>query len=340
MGKQSSKGCLGGQTWLTIEGMRVLLLVHPHFRPDVPKPKSLSERDVWQGLCKMGVPVEIAPVEGDWTQLVERVRRFRPTIAFNLLEEFRGEGVYDFHVVSWLEAMGIPYTGCNPRGLVVSRNKFWVYGIAAQLEILTPPTKVLASLPKSSARRFPIPQFVKFNREHASLGIRRDNKVRNADQLRRVVMRMRKLSSAELLVQDFISGYEVSVSVWGNDRPQALPPWQLHLQDHDGISTERIKFSAATRHEQRIRATRMRRHSIPELQTQSQRLYRALNLSGYARFDYRISLEGKAYLIDVNANPNLDATEDFAMSARAEGVEYQKVLMHLLDLGMQYQPAR
>ena len=44
------------------------------------------------------------------------IDEWKPHIAFNLLEEFDGVAVYDQNVVSYLELLKVPYTGCNPRG--------------------------------------------------------------------------------------------------------------------------------------------------------------------------------------------------------------------------------
>ena len=44
-------------------------------------------------------------------------------MVFNFLEQFRGEAIYDQNVVSYLELMHMPYTGCNPRGLMLARGK-------------------------------------------------------------------------------------------------------------------------------------------------------------------------------------------------------------------------
>src|ERR671913_178818 len=74
--------------------LRILVLMHKELVP----PEQLNGQDL-----------EAA----DW----------KPHIAFNLLEEFDGMAVYDQNVVSYLELMRIPYTGCNPRGLMLARDK-------------------------------------------------------------------------------------------------------------------------------------------------------------------------------------------------------------------------
>src|SRR5258708_8872530 len=64
----------------------------------------------------LGVKDELRPIR-------DAVESFKPQVVFNLLEEFHGEAVYDHSVVSYLELTRVPYTGCNPRGLVLARGK-------------------------------------------------------------------------------------------------------------------------------------------------------------------------------------------------------------------------
>ena len=49
--------------------------------------------------------------------------RILPDITFMMLEEFHGVVTYDFAVISYLELMQQAYTGCNPRGLLLSKDK-------------------------------------------------------------------------------------------------------------------------------------------------------------------------------------------------------------------------
>ena len=50
-------------------------------------------------------------------------KSFKPHVVFTLLEKFHGEVIYDQNVASYLELMQVPYTGCNPRGLMLARGK-------------------------------------------------------------------------------------------------------------------------------------------------------------------------------------------------------------------------
>jgi D-alanine-D-alanine ligase len=313
-------------------GRRILMLVHPHYQPDTATARGGTERDVWRTLRRLGHRVEVVGLTEDPRELDRALVRARPQVVFNLLEEFRGEGAFDFHPITYLESLGVAYTGCNPRGLIQSRNKFLTMTMARALGVPTPETAL-------GARARAYPAFIKFNREHASRGITRANVVRTPAALSRAAARLRRAYPGELITQSFVRGLEVSVPVWGNARPVALAPWHLHMGP-DRVATEKMKFDAQYRRRWGIRAGVYADEGMADrLRADSRRVYRALDLSGYARLDYRVA-DGRHYLIDVNANPNLSRDEDFASSARAAGYDYAAALTQIMTLAKSYRPAR
>jgi D-alanine-D-alanine ligase len=69
------------------------------------------------------------------------------------------------------------------------------------------------------------------------------------------------------------------------------------------------------------------------------RVYRALSLSGYARMDLRMTDSGEIYVIEANANPNIEYGEDFAESAESIGISYEALLQRIINLGLNYKAA-
>ena len=67
-------------------------------------------------------------------------------------------------------------------------------------------------------------------------------------------------------------------------------------------------------------------------------IYRALDLSGYARIDLRLTPDGEVYLLEANPNPQIARNEDFADSAAAAQIDYESLLQRILTLGLSYQP--
>lgn len=316
---------------------RVLVLVHPQYHPRPGGRKDApTEYDVWTALRRLGHEVDIAPVENQLRAFDRVLRETRPDLVFNLLEEFRGEAVYDFHIISYLEALGIAYTGCNPRALILTRNKLWTAHIARAEGVEVPDTRLAGPRPPKH-----YPALMKYNREHASLGMTAANVVRNSHQYTRTFKRLRAHFEGEKLVQSFIPGQEVSVAVWGNERTQAFPPWQLHLPGRHAIATAKVKFDSGYRRKQGIRAARFADvRAGRRLQSEARKLFTRLDMNGYARFDFRLDAQGAAYLIDVNANPCLAKTEDFACAARSRGYSYEDVIQKVVSLGLRYEPRR
>ena len=111
--------------------LRVLVLVHE----DLVPPDSLegysdkeivewkTEYDVISTLRDMGHEVVPMGVSDDLGKIRRGISDHKPHIAFNLLEEFHGNSLYDYHIASYMELMRLPYTGCNPRGLMLAHDK-------------------------------------------------------------------------------------------------------------------------------------------------------------------------------------------------------------------------
>src|SRR3954468_16703899 len=82
-----------------------------------------TEYDVVSTLKKAGHEVRCLGISDSVEELRSVITEWKPEMVFNLLEEFDGIVTYDQHVVAFLELLRQPYTGCNPRGLLLSRDK-------------------------------------------------------------------------------------------------------------------------------------------------------------------------------------------------------------------------
>ena len=76
------------------------------------------------------------------------------------------------------------------------------------------------------------------------------------------------------------------------------------------------------------------------IQRLAKRVYRTLEMSGYARMDIRLDAQGRFYVLEANANPQLAFGEDFAESAERAGGSYENLLQRILNIGLQWQPER
>ena len=111
--------------------LRILALMHEDLVPP-DSTEGLTEEqiqewktefDVTATLSELGHDVFKLGVWSDLGVINHALSEFRPQVVFNLLEEFHGITLYDQHVAAYLELMKQPYTGCNPRGLLLARDK-------------------------------------------------------------------------------------------------------------------------------------------------------------------------------------------------------------------------
>jgi len=332
---------------------RVLVLVHPDFIPpasieglsDEEMAPFKTEFDVVATLRdELGYEVEVIGVAEDLGAIQRTAERFQPHVAFNLLEEFAGVGVYDAHVVSYLESLRLPYTGSNPRGLMLCHDKALAKMLCRYHRIAVPR---FAVFPIGRRMRRPkhlsFPLIVKSLTEDGSIGISQKSVVRDDAQLAERVAFIHRQLKTDALVERYIEGREIYVGVIGNERLQTLPLWELHLpglpEGAPNIATERVKWDE--KYQKRVGVETRAIDDLPDdtvnrIVHVCKRAYRALQLSGYARLDFRLTPEGKPFLIEANPNPQLAYGEDFAESADHAGLPYDRLLRKIISLGEGY----
>ncbi len=304
-----------------------------------------TEYDVLSTLRESGHDAIPLGASDDLGPVRQAIADHQPHIVFNLLEEFHGVARYDQHVVGYLELMQQPYTGCNPWGLLLSHDKPLCKKILMYHRILTPKFVVFACGRKiEPRRRLKYPLLVKSPVEDASLGISQASIVHNDDKLEERVSFVHQHFQTDALVEEYIEGREFYVGVMGNTRLQAFPVWELMFSkmpdDVAKIATRRAKWDLAYQKKHGI-TTHGAKNLSASLQSRiarlCKRIYRILNMSGYARIDLRMTEDERLYVLEANPNPNLSRGEDFADSAQAAGIKYPELLDRIIGLGLRYE---
>jgi D-alanine-D-alanine ligase len=335
-----------------VKKLRVLVLVHE----DLVPPESLdgytekeialwrTEYDVCHALRGLGHQVHVLGVQTDLGAIRTAIEEKRPQIAFNLLEEFHGVAVYDQHVASYLELMKIPYTGCNPRGLMLSHDKALCRKVLAYHRVPGPRFQVFPMNRRTRlSKRLRFPLFVKSAVEDASFGISQASVVTDEARLRARVEFVHDRIGTDALVEEFVDGREMYVSVLGNERLQAFPVLEMDFgrmpEGSYRIASHKIKWD--TEYQDRVDVTVDRaREMDPAVERKifrlAKRVYRMLGMSGFARVDLRLDARDVPHVIEVNANPDLAADDLFAESALLAGVGYDTLISRIVSLGRRY----
>ena len=304
------------------------------------------EYDVSATLHNLGHDVRMLGLHDDLGVLRDAMTEFRPHVAFNMLEGFRGFHCFDQNVVSFLELMRQCYTGCNPRGLMIARDKALTKKILHYHRIHVPAFAVFhRRKPIHRPKKLAFPLLVKSVNVEGSVGIARASLVYDDETLADRVRYIHDALSTDAIAEQFIFGRELYVGMTGNFRLRTFPVWELLFEkapeDMPLIATNKAKFDSAYQKRWGITsraANDLEPKTAREIPHLCKRIYRLLGLTGYARLDFRLSPEGRLYLLEANPNPQLAYGEDFAESAEAGGVGYEQLVQHIVTLGMGYRP--
>ena len=304
-----------------------------------------TEFDVVSTLKASGHDVRPVGIYDDLNAINKAIEEHRPHVAFNLIEEFDSYPLFDQHVVSFLELKRQKYTGCNPRGLTLSRDKALTKKILAYHRIHVPEFAVFARNRKVyRPKRLKFPLLVKSLTAEGSAGIAQSSIVRDDEKLVERVEFIHRQTNSPAIAEQYIEGREIYLGLLGNHRVQTYTPWELLMEKLPegaaNIATSKVKWSP--KYQEKVglvtRAAELTPEQKRQLEHLSRRIYRLLMLSGYARLDYRMTDDGKFYLLEANPNPNIAHKDDFADSAEASGIPYPQLLQKLMTLGMSYDP--
>lgn len=335
--------------------LKVLVLMHKHLVPpqdtsgvDTQQAEWKTEFDVVTALRKIGHEVEPLGVEQDLAIIRNTIDAWKPHIVFNLLEAFHNVSLFEPNVVSYLELLRIPYTGCNPRGLLLAKDKGLSKKLMAYHRIPMPEFAVFRRGQKIRVpKRLAFPTIVKSLTEESSLGISQASVVEDEQRLSERVGFIHESVGTDALVEQFIDGRELYVGVMGNQRLRVFPVWEMQFtkmpDDVHRIATERVKWSTKYQEKYGIQTAELK--DAPDgvgerIRHLCKRVYRSLELSGYARIDLRLDKEGHIYVLEANPNPQIAEDEDFAESAKRAGMPYNKLLQQIITLGLQWRPDR
>ena len=334
-----------------MKSLRVLMLLHPDSVPaeslkGYDEPETLEwkgEFEIVRALRKAGHDVQPLGVQHELAPIRDAVENWKPDVAFNLLEEFHGQTAYDQNVASYLELLRVPFTGCNPRGLMLARGKDIAKKLLAYHKI---PMPAFVVVPVGRKVRLParmsFPLIVKTLSEDGSLGIAQASVVQTDEKLIERVAFIHERFNTAAIIEQFIEGRELYVGVIGNHRLRVLPVWELAFTEAadapSRIATAKVKHDPAYQERHGIL------HGLAEnltpgldkrIQAMAKRIYRALHLDGYARIDLRLSASDIPYFIEANPNPDIRPDQEFAQASLHDGLDYSALLERLLTLGLE-----
>jgi D-alanine-D-alanine ligase len=299
-----------------------------------------NEVSVKRALQRLDYEVKLMGLFDDIPRFIEEIKDYQPDLIFCMTESFRGQRSLEPQVTGLLDLLGIPYTGNRPLALSLCQNKELCKKILSHHRIRVP--RWISSRYQRPLQKFesiPFPAFIKPMSEEGSEGISKDSFVDNATDCKDRVSFLHEKFKSDVLIEEYVEGRELYVSVLGNKKLQVFPIREIVFKNmpEDGprFATYKTKWDEAYRKRWGIRnetAKNLSPEVIKKASSISKKAFQVLGMQGYARFDFRLKDSGELYLIEANPNPSIADYDDFACSAIAGGVPYDDLIQKIIAI--------
>jgi D-alanine-D-alanine ligase len=301
-----------------------------------------AESNILASLQHLGHEVVPMAVFDNVPDVVDRIKSFAPDVVFNQCESFHDNRALEPNIPALLDLMKIRYTGSGPDGLLLCKDKALAKELLAHHRVRVP--RFVVSHHKSPLRRlqhFGYPAFVKPVGQDSSDGIAKASFVRDEKEAIERLRFLHQKFNSDAMIEEFIEGRELYVSILGNHRCVVFPPREIFFEnvpdDEPKFATSHAKWNDAYRKRWGITngpAAELPEAAAKNLRKVARNVYTFLRIRGFGRIDLRLSSRNEVVVIEANPNPSLAAEDDFAQSANAEGLTYDALIQEILNAAL------
>lgn len=301
--------------------------------------KDTTEYNVIQTLRKMGHRVTIRGFDGPIEDMIREFAEQKPDLIFNLTEQFEGDRLFDKNIAALLELLHLPYTGTDPLGLMLCRDKRLCKQLLSHHKIRVP---AFYSFPLNKKIRIPknlhFPLVVKPAFEDGSEGIAQASLVTTPQALEERIQFVHSRFAQPVVAEEYIEGREFYVAILGNQQLTILPTREcvFPVQEGPSLLTYRLKWNKKYQQKRNIEFTFAQIE--PKIQKKIDRIckkvYRILHLQDYGRIDLRLTPENKVVILEVNPNPDVAYGEEVAEAAEKAGLPYEQFINRIIRLAL------
>ena len=297
-----------------------------------------TEADVLRCLKRLGHEVDTLAVFDNVETIIDKLKQCKPDVVFNLTESFHAKRSHEPNVPALLELMKVRYTGAGPDALLLCKDKPLAKKILAYHHVRV--AKFVVSQrarPMRRLKRFIYPAFVKPIGEESSDGISQASFARDEGEALERAKFIHDKFQTDALIEEYIDGRELYLSVMGNRRLTVFPTRELFFgesADAPKFATSKAKWDDAYRKKWGIKngaPAPLPDGVADKLEEVARKVYRVLRIRGLGRIDVRLTKEGEVIVIEANPNPSLAEEDDFARAAAAAGMDYEALIQKILD---------
>ena len=317
--------------------MKHILILHNKIENNTPDELDvLAQRDLVNEACiNLGYRVSILTVGDDLKGDLLAVEALKPNVVFNLVEATWGKGELIYLVPAILNAQKIAYTGVPLDALFISTNKVLAKKMMQQQGLPTAPFFAMDEIHFLSPQKRYIAKPIW---EEASVGISEDFIFMLSETEK--VKRIKELSVSHYFIEEFIDGREFNISiVAGKDGPEVLPSAEMIFSDYFNDKPKIVGYKAkwdedSPEYKNTVRAF----NTLADNTTLKKKLervclqsWKAFNLHGYARVDFRVDTSDNIYILEINGNPCIASDSGFIAAAAHAGYSPKDMIERIIN---------
>ena len=258
-------------------------------------------------------------------------------LVFNVCERINNSSLLEPHAAAILDCLGIPYTGSNPLTLALCIDKVKVKKMLEHAGLPTPRFDYVFSKSEPIREDLRFPLMVKLANTDNSIGISNNSVVTSTKELKEQVHSLLEQYKRPVLIEEYIEGDEVDVSIMGNEeRVKVLPlsrsifddlpqgtwgiyPFQAKWDDNSVY--EKIRVERPAKYSQKLTAL------ISEICLDA---YRIFDCHDYARIEVRVDRFGNPYILEINPNPSINDGDCVPACAEVIGQKYEEFIEEIM----------
>jgi D-alanine-D-alanine ligase len=192
----------------------------------------------------------------------------------------------------------------------------------------------VSSKAEADALQIELPALAKPAWEGSSMGIRKDSKATSPDEIRLKTLKLLEVYRQPILVERFVPGREVTVTLLGEREPFVLGVMEIEplaVPDSEFVYSRELKVvwsqEVAYHCPPRLPADRLRRIEQVALAA-----FKALGCRDIARIDLRLDEHGEPNFIEANALPGIEpGYSDSCILAEKAGMSYVELIGCIVD---------
>jgi len=288
-------------------------------------------RQVSSALVEKGF--QVTPLDLD-DNTVTALAEARPDVVFIALHGKYGE---DGCLQGLLDILGLPYVGSGVLASALAMNKaiskklFRLEGLLCPKDILVSSHALrkagLQGVIGQITKGLDYPMVIKPNKQGSTIGL---TVVRSSEDLESAVLNAFKYDD-EVLVEEYISGTDITVGVLGNEEPQALPV--IEIRSVTGLYDYEAKYTPGM--SEHIIPAQIGAHAYEAAQESALKAHKALGCRGISRSDLIVTPGDEVYILELNTIPGMTRTSLIPDAAKAAGMEFPDLVAFLVELALE-----